>query len=319
MNNIFKKSGVLILAFSIFSCNNRENPSAAPDLTTIPVSGITQTTGISGGNITNDGGTTVLSRGVCWSTETDPTTSNNKTSDNAGVGSYTSIMSGLSANASYYVRAYATNSIGTSYGNEFLFKTYAVFDADGNGYHSVSIGTQTWLEENLETTRYCNGDSIGTTNPADLDLLGESTPKFQWAYEGNELNVAVYGRLYTWYSVTDSRRVCPIGWHVPADSEWTTLTNYLGGEDIAGGKLKETDIAHWQNPNIGATNETGFTALPGGQRTSDGYFFIFGRWWSATESGPGIAHGRTMSYKNTKVSGDLFDEKDGISVRCVKD
>ena len=115
----------------------------------------------------------------------------------------------------------------------------------------------------------------------------KATPKYQWAYDGNESNVATYGRLYTWYAVTDSRNVCPTGWHVPTDAEWTTLTTFLGGENVAGGKLKETGTTHWTTPNTGATNETGFTALPSGYRYIDGTFltiFSMGIWWSSTEA-----------------------------------
>src|SRR4029078_12512714 len=133
-----------------------------------------------------------------------------------------------------------------------------VTDIDGNVYHTVTIGTQVWMVENLKTTKYRNGDLIGTTIPATLDISSESTPKYQWAYKGEESNVATYGRLYTWYAVADSRNVCPTGWHVPSDAEWTTLTTYLGGESVAGGKLKENGTVHWESPNTGATNESGF-------------------------------------------------------------
>src|SRR5688500_14669040 len=114
-----------------------------------------------------------------------------------------------------------------------------VTDIEGNVYHTVTIGTQVWMAENLKTTKYRNGDLIGTTIPATLDISSESAPKYQWAYNGEESIVATYGRLYTWYAVTDSRNVCPTGWHVPSDAEWTTLTTYLGGESVAGDKLKE--------------------------------------------------------------------------------
>jgi len=138
-----------------------------------------------------------------------------------------------------------------------------VTDVDGNVYHTVEIGTQVWMVENLKTTKYRNGDLIGTTTPATLDISSEATPKYQWAFEGNESNVNTYGRLYTWWAVTDIRGVCPTGWHVPTEDDWITLTTYLGGEDVAGGKLKEAGTTHWWAPNEGATNSSGFTALPG--------------------------------------------------------
>jgi uncharacterized protein (TIGR02145 family) len=102
-----------------------------------------------------------------------------------------------------------------------------VKDIDRDIYKTVTIGTQVWMAENLKTTKYSNGDSIGTTTPATLDITTEKTPKYRWSYGGEESNVAKYGRLYTWYAATDSRNVCPTGWHVPTDAEWTTLTNYL--------------------------------------------------------------------------------------------
>ena len=119
-----------------------------------------------------------------------------------------------------------------------------VVDIDGNSYKTVKIGSQEWMAENLKTTKYRNGDSIKTTIPSTLDLTNETSPKYQWAYGGIESNVATYGRLYTWYAVTDSRNVCPIGWHIPSDSEWTILTNYLGGINTAGGKMKEIGTTH---------------------------------------------------------------------------
>lgn len=128
-------------------------------------------------------------------------------------------------------------------------------DIDGNVYPIITIGTQVWMAENLKTTRYCNGDLIGTTTPATLDIESESAPEYQWAYDGNESNVTTYGRIYTWYVANDSRNVCPAGWHIPSDAEWTDLT--------------------------------GFTALPGGARLEDGCFYDIGHigtWWSATEA-----------------------------------
>lgn len=196
-------------------------------------------------------------------------------------------------------------------------------DQDGNIYKTVTIGTQIWMAENLKTTRYNNGELIGTTTPAATDISGESTPGYQWAYDGNESNVASYGRLYTWYTVNDSRNLCPTGWHVPSDAEWTILTTCLGGESVAGGKLKETGTTHWQSPNTGATNETGFTALPGGLRYQDGTFdFIggYGYWWSSTQHDPPTTWERNIYYNFTSVLKEgYFLKTYGFSVRCIKD
>ena len=197
-----------------------------------------------------------------------------------------------------------------------------VKDIDGNVYKTITISSQVWMAENLKTTKYQNGDLIGTTTPVTLDIENDSIPKFQWANGGNENNVATYGRLYTWYTVSDNRNICPTGWHVPSDTEWTTLTTYPGGERVAGGKLKETGTTHWLSPNTGATNESGFTALPGGYRGYNGSFALVGKdgyWWSSTESSIYLAYYRSM-YNNTNfVSRNDTDKQNGYSVRCLRD
>jgi uncharacterized protein (TIGR02145 family) len=192
-------------------------------------------------------------------------------------------------------------------------------DQDGNVYTSINIGIQVWMVENLKTTKYRNGDLIGTTTPDTLDILGESTPKYQWACDGNDSKVNTYGRLYTWYAVTDSRNVCPDGWHVPSDDEWTTLTTYLGGESVAGGKLKEAGTTNWWPPNEGATNSSGFTALQGGNRAYSGGFGIDGSWWSSTGSETAVAYGRSMFYNGSNVDRCRQYKNYGFSVRCLRD
>ena len=193
---------------------------------------------------------------------------------------------------------------------------------DGNIYGKVIIGTQVWLTENLKTTRYRNGDLIGTTTPAELNIYDEVTSKYQWAYAGNEDYVATYGRLYTWYVITDTRNICPTGWHVPSDADWLTLENYLGGYTIAGGKLKEKGTTHWTTPNYMATNETGFTALPNGWRHIEDKFVNFakfGGWWSSTEYTATDAFCNYVSYKSEVVTEEIDNKKCGIAVRCLKD
>ena len=196
-----------------------------------------------------------------------------------------------------------------------------VTDVDGNVYNTVIIGTQIWLTENLKTTRYQNGDLIGTTDPLTLDISLETTPKYQWAYEGNESNADTYGRLYTWYAAIDSRNICPAGWHLPTDAEWETLTTYLGGESVAGGKLKETATTHWQSPNTDATNVVNFTALPAGYRGQDGIWFgieNYCYWWSSTENTMISAWNRALSYGSGAMGRNASFERNGLSVRCVK-
>jgi uncharacterized protein (TIGR02145 family) len=317
---------VLILTNSCKKQTDQGQQEQPPVLVTVDLSGIKPTTANSGGDIASDGGATVTARGVCWSTTQNPTTADTKTTDGTGTGFFISVITGLIPTTTYYVRAYATNSAATSYGKELSFKTYTgtIPDVDGNVYNTETIGTQIWMAENLKTTKYGNGDLIGTTTSATLDITGESTPKYQWIYDGNQNNLDTYGRLYTWYAVTDSRGVCPTGWHLPSDAEWNTLINYSGGAN-AGDKLKETGTIHWLSPNTGATNETGFTALPSGMRYNDGTNGIFkefgsyGDWWSTTEHSLTDADGFYTGYTLDDVSGFTQSKYNAYAVRCLKD
>ena len=200
-----------------------------------------------------------------------------------------------------------------------------VADVDGNVYKTVTIGNQVWMAADLKTTQYRNGDLIGTNSPATLDISSESTPKYQWAYAGDESNVATYGRLYTWFAATDSRNVCPVGWHVPSDAEWQTLIDFLGGDKAAQGKLKEAGTTHWHSPNTDATNESGFTALPGGNRFNNEPFAGLGygsHWWTTTEYDAKFAWRRIMvniTLSPIDHTGGWADKKIGWHVRCLKD
>jgi len=197
-----------------------------------------------------------------------------------------------------------------------------VTDYDGNVYHTIVIGTQTWTVENLKVTHYRNGDSIAnvTGNSVWKSL---TTGAYCW-YNNNIDNKTPYGALYNWFTVNDSRNIAPIGWHVPTDAEWTILTTYLGGEIVAGGKMKETDTTHWCNPNSGATNESGFTALPSGLRHSYdgtfGSFRIFSGWWSSTADGATSAWVRGLDYSHARCDRSNYGYTQfGFAVRLVKD
>jgi uncharacterized protein (TIGR02145 family) len=317
----------LVLVFATDCKKQEPEPAKLAVLSTVPVTDITITTAVSGGNITSDGGAEIIAYGVCWSTAFNPSLTDAKTVDGVGTAHFVSSLSGLTAGTSYHVRAYATNSVGTAYGVDWPFITYksdAITDNDGNYCNIVTIGTQVWMAENLKTTRYRNGDLIGTTTPVTLDISAEATPKYQWAPKGDESNVAIYGRYYTWYTVTDTRNVCPTGWHVPGDAEWNTMINFLGA-DNAGGKLKETGTTHWQTPNAGATNETGFTAIASGFRESHGgggatqIATTSGHWWSVTEDAVGDAHDRYVTYDLGGVYRGYWTKHDGPCVRCLRD
>jgi len=211
-----------------------------------------------------------------------------------------------------------------------------VVDIDGNVYNTVTLGTQTWMQENLKTTRYCNGDSIGTTIPATLDISAEIDPKYQWAYNGLVSNVALYGRLYTYYAITDSRNVCPTGWVIPSDADWTILTDYLtnngygyggSGNDIGKSTASMSGWNSNEGPgNVGneqvSNNSSGFTAIPAGARFDYGtfdYLGIMAGWWSSTQSGLVTnAWGRDVYYDQGIVYRGGVSKKYSFSIRCIE-
>ncbi len=241
-----------------------------PTLTTTAVSGITTNSAISGGTITNDGGGAVTARGVVWSTSQNPTiTLTTKTSDGTGTGSYTSNLTNLTQNTTYYIRAYAINSSGTAYGNPISITTpqcntdSVITDVDGNTYNTVVIGNQTWMKENLRTTKYNNGDVIPNL-PNSSQWAAATTAA--WAYYNNNSSYNNdYGKLYNGFTIDSNKNICPCGFHIPSDAEWNTLIDYLGGVNNAGIKLM-SGSNHWDNIPSTVTNSSGFTALPGGYR-----------------------------------------------------
>jgi uncharacterized protein (TIGR02145 family) len=295
-----------------------------PTLTTNAISAITTTTASSGGNIANDGGSAITVRGVCWSTAHNPTIANSKTNDGISSGSFNSLITGLAYSTTYYVRAYATNSIGTAYGSEISFKSneLTVTDIDGNVYHTVTIGTKVWMVENLKTTKYRNGDLI--SNVTDNENWTTLTSgAYCWYNNDASTYKATYGALYNWYAVADIRNIAPTGWHVATYDEWTNMTYYLGGTSIAGDKLKETGTFHWPNPNAGATNSTGFTALPGGYRVylngAFGNVGYGGNWWSSTAVNVENAQFNSLNYNEAFIYHNYDFKQSGFSARCVRD
>ena len=197
-----------------------------------------------------------------------------------------------------------------------------VTDIDGNVYHTIKIGSQVWMVENLKTTRFQNGESI--PNITDDNSWATLTKGAYCDYNNLQENSAKYGHLYNWFAVNDSRKIAPAGWHIPTDAEWTTLTDYLGGESVAGGKLKEAGILNWISPNSSATNESGFTGLPGGLRSySNGTFRNMGTncyFWSSTASDDLRAWDRELFNNQTNLFRYYYDSKlYGFSIRCLKD
>jgi uncharacterized protein (TIGR02145 family) len=197
-------------------------------------------------------------------------------------------------------------------------KTSTVTDIDGNVYKTVKIGDQWWMAENLKVTHYQNGDSI----PNYIGIWYTLTTGVYCSYNFDTNNAVIYGYLYNWYAVNDSRQIAPKGWHIPSDHEWQILVDYLGGDAVAGDKMKETGATHWLNPNDGVTNESGFSALPGGFRNNLGDFWDLGthaNFWSSTESGSGYAWYRRLYCDHSNIDRNTILKELGFSLRCVKD
>jgi len=292
-------------------------------LTTAAVSSYSESTAVSGGNITDDGGGDITARGVCWSSASQtPTVADSKTEDGTGTGSFTSNLTGLDPETAYYVRAYATNSAGTAYGDAVDFTTLAagqVMDPDGNIYNSVTIGNQVWMAENLRTTKFSDGTPIEKLPIGNWSTY--ETPLYCWYENDSAAYADPYGALYNWYAA-ESGNLCPTGWHVPDIDEWNVLIGFLGGGLIAGGKLKETGTEHWESPNTDATDEYGFAALPGGQRLS-GFYGLGqeGNYWSSTEYTNNTAFGeyRLINHDNAYMVNGTARKYGAFSIRCVKD
>jgi uncharacterized protein (TIGR02145 family) len=276
--------------------------------------------------VSNDGGATVTECGFCFNTSSNPSTANNKTIIGSGTGSFIGYIINLISNTTYYIRPYATNSVGTQYGSELSVKTLTpITDIEGNTYNIVSIRNQIWMAENLKTTKYNDGTAISlVTDNATWSVL--TTPGYCWYNNDAATYKITYGALYNWFAVdataNGGKNVCPTGWHVPTNAEWTTLTDYLGGTNVAGGKLKETGTTHWTSPNTDATNEVGFTALPGGNRNPAGVFARIGDatdLWSSTEYSVANAWCQDLWYGGSGVYVSSIQKQFGFSVRCLKD
>ena len=328
-----------------------------PTVTTDAISNIASTDATGGGEVTFDGNTSVTARGVCWSTSPNPTLLNNYTSDGSGLGIFTSSITGLTANTTYYVRAYATNSVGTAYGNEVNFTTLpppipncgTVTDIDGNIYNTVIIGSQCWMRENLRVTKFANGTSIT------LGTSTSSSTKYRYYPNNNSGNVSTHGYLYNWPAAMDGagssssnpsgvQGVCPTGWHLPSDAEWTQLTDYVSSQSAYLCNSDATFIAKalastsgWNSHagtctvgnNPSANNATNFGAVPAGcyfyyNSYSGEDYYEFGDYaylWSATEDSGTDAYYRYLSYATAVAGGrdDNASKYSGFSVRCLRD
>lgn len=296
-------------------------PFLLPTVKTGQVEVFTSDAAVMSGTVTSNGGLTVTERGICYSEAPNPTINQNKVILGTGIGEFSFKEDNLNKNTKYYIRAYAINSKGISYGNEVNFKTDdSLIDVDGNDYATVIIDDQVWMTENLRTTKYDDGTSIPLiTDGTTWSNFSEGA----YCYYANDTNnQIVYGNLYNWYTVVDNRKLCPSGWHVPTMTEVNKLRTYLGGEFVAGGKLKEVGTNHWYSPNTGATNESGFNALPSGNRNYFGNFDnSLGRstaFWTTQDLN---SFGGVFILGNG--SADMlirgFGKLTGSPVRCIKD
>jgi len=322
-----------------------------PTVTTSSATSITETSATVGGNVTDNGGAAVTERGVYWGTSQNPETTGTKLQIGSGTGTFSTSLTGLSACTTYYIKAYAINSHGEALGSEVSFNTNSgsggetgtfTDSRDGHEYNWVKICNQVWMAENLTYLPSVSPSSAGSyTDPY----------YYVYGYQGSSVseakatsNYATYGVLYNWPATmagasssstqpSGVQGVCPDGWHLPSDAEWNELEMYQGinqadadnegwrGTD-EGGKIKETGTTHWNSPNTGATNESGFTALPGGTRYYYGtsvYIRRYGGWWSSTESKTSYAWARGMYYDYSTVSRYYYGKTYGFSVRCVRD
>jgi uncharacterized protein (TIGR02145 family) len=370
----------LLLCISFFiSCNPDPvtKPVLHPEVTTTEVKYVTQHTATCCAVVTSGGESDAIGYGLCWSASPHPTIADNVTGSNlkelvdfTSPVDFTAPIGGLTGSTTYYVRAFAVNvnkfpdggyyPIGeTIYGNEYKFttdvETPTVTDADGNVYHTIQIGTQLWMLENLRTTKYNDGTDIPIVKGDIGEIFDLLSPHYFFYYYNpsnkwyNPLNKNTIGVLYNGYAVTTGK-LAPIGWHVPSINDWIKLSDYLGGDSISGAKLKSANTSelanhvsficqgNWMPPNTGAINSSGFSALPGGYYDNNNdtisydvtdpntYGFkgngYFGHWWSSTEDMPNSLYSIALNYMQAST---YFSEKNathskrfGFSVRCVK-
>jgi len=276
------------------------------------------------GEVTDDSGLKVTANGFCWSSSNQNPTTDDSITIAGGEGTFSGIIRNLSGKTKYYIRAFATTRKGTGYGAVIPVETAdtVVTDIDNNKYNVVQIANRMWMAENLRVTRYNNGDSIPKVTES-LSWKNLSYGAYCWYGNDEAANRKTYGALYNWFVLSGERHIAPQGWHVASVFDWKFLTDSLGGGSVAGGKLKETGTAHWNNPNSGATNEFDFSALPGGYRHSaDGIFKNKGTiacWWSVLpDSGSTAFYTRIYNFSTLLELENNF-KTNGFSVRCVRD
>jgi uncharacterized protein (TIGR02145 family) len=328
---VLKKEYDKELGFSV-RCVKDEPSVTKAEVETNSATDVSENSATLNAVVVSDGGTKITQQGFYWSRTNDtPDSGDNAETVSGTIGSFNKTISGLQENTMYYYRAFATNSEGISTGEVISFQTegesgggditYGTFidSRDNNTYKTVKIGNQEWMAENLAYLPSVNQDTNGSEN-------AESSYYYVYGFDGTNVtnakvrsNYKTYGVLYNWPAATNA---CPSGWHLPSDDEWTQLVNYLEGASVAGGKMKETGIMHWDEPNTGATNTSGFKALPGGSRYISGDFYDIGErgtWWSSSEDSTDNACFRYIDCNNNGIGKICYSKDMGLSVRCVKD
>lgn len=308
----------ILLIFIISGCKKEEDPVELPKVVTFLISDISMAGATCGGEVKSDGGAPVTARGVCWGSNPSPAADKNKTSDGSGTGTFTSIIEGLAPNTFVYVRAYATNSAGTAYGEDMLLKTYTgtVADIDGNVYNTVTIMGMELMASNLKVTKYNDGTPIPEVT-GNNDWSALSTPAYCWYENDYSTYGSVYGALYNWFAAAEEK-LCPAGWRVPDQMNFLALEGFVS----EAGDLKAVGTEHWEEPNTGATNSTGFTAYGSGRRDyNSGTFsdlWVRSNWWSRTEDAAWSAWQLGVNYSSQGVINGAVNKKNGYSVRCMK-
>lgn len=341
--------------FLLTSCNPAVEMSLQmPVVTTVSIINVTSTTATCESSINYKGSDLIIARGVCWSTKPEPTIKNDTTLNGYGLGSFTSSVINLTAGSTYYVRSYATTANGTWYSNVLQVTTVVdvslpdpilnpnltystVTDIEGNVYHTITIGSQTWMAENLRVTKYRNGEAI--QNETDNTKWKALKTGAYCNYNNNtEPNSnAKFGRLYNFFAVTDKRNLAPTGWHIATVAEWKTLENYLAtnlGLSNSIAQALSTTIDWEESTTNGAigcldlntytsvNNSSGFSALPTGIRSDNGsfgYVKVFCAWWTTTQNIDATSWFRSLNYYGTTLSSNFYNIHYGLSVRCLKD
>lgn len=349
---IIQIAGVL-LAILLPGCKKDEKPvvQLTPTVMTTaviqhPITDLDHINVTCGGEVTSDGGAIVTSRGVCWSIYPLPTIEDSVILAGKGSGKFSVDLLSLKPFTKYYVRAWATNSKGTAYGDTLSFFTETpdlskpcpgmptVADIDGNVYKTVLIGDQCWMKENLRTTRYNDQTSIPLINNDQGWVTLGSNGARTWVKDDSATYATLYGALYNWHAVNHPSGLCPQGWRVPSDQEWKQMELFIGIplenlDDFGGrgtyhgGMLKSIGTQYWRFPNKSATNLKGFTALPSGSRASNNGKFIYmsemANFWTATADNPQTIWAREVHYLIGSVIRSQRSPATGYSVRCIKD